>query len=125
MEREKEGLYYGGSLEDLPQEPMEGHGGVTKRVVFGPGRFWDDHVVRYFTTEGGGKTPFHSHDWPHYVIILEGEARGVLGETTCDLRAGSWAYVPPDEEHCFENTGTGPLKFLCIVPRRGDPFDAR
>ena len=39
-----------------------------------------------------------------------------------ELSAGSWAHVPPNTEHFFENTGEGKLSFICIVPKEGDLY---
>jgi quercetin dioxygenase-like cupin family protein len=111
-----------GKLEDLPVLAMGDQGGTEKRIVFGPGRFWDDYVARFFTTHPGSSTPFHEHDWPHYILILEGNARAVIVGNSYELSAGSWAYVPPNTEHVFQNTGEGPLKFICIVPKKGDTY---
>jgi quercetin dioxygenase-like cupin family protein len=113
---------FAGRLEDLPVILAEDHGGTEKRVVFGPDRFWEDHVVRFFTTAEGERSPFHAHDWPHYVLILEGTADGMIMGKVYGLSAGSWAYVPPNTEHYFQNTGKGPLKFICIVPKEGDLY---
>jgi len=30
--------------------------------------------------------------------------------------SGSFVYVPPDEEHNFENAGDEPFSFLCVIP---------
>ena len=38
------------------------------------------------------------------------------------LKEGSVAYVPANNEHQFKNTGKGELKFLCLVPRKGDSY---
>ena len=104
---------YGGKIEDLPLiDTPDLDSRISKRVVFGPGRFLDDQVVRYFTSAPGVKTPFHSHDWPHHVFIMDGEAMAKIAGETYSLPAGSWAYVPPNAEHFFENVGDRDLKFL-------------
>lgn len=113
---------FAGRLEDLPLMPAGDHAGTEKRVVFGPDKFWDDHVMRHFSIDAGGKSPFHTHDWPHYVVILEGSARAQIMEKTWELSAGSWAFVPPNTEHFFENVGESSLKFLCTVPKKGDTY---
>jgi len=112
---------FGGPIKNLRSRENPSLPGVAKRIVFGPGRFWEDYVVRHFTVEAGAQTPFHSHEWPHYIIILEGAAKALIMGETLHLEAGSWAYVPPDSRHGFQNTEGGMLSFLCIVPRRGDP----
>ena len=110
--RENKGRY-AGRIEDLPLVDTPGlDNGITKRVGFGPGRFWGDHVARYFTCAPGVKTPFHSHDWPHYVFVINGDAIGTIGDDTYSLAPGSWAYVPPDIAHFFENIGNTDFNFL-------------
>ena len=32
------------------------------------------------------------------------------------MSPGVAVYVAPDEIHQFRNTGSGPLKFLCLIP---------
>jgi len=113
---------YAGRIEDLPLIPTPDHKGTTKRVIFGPGQFWEDHVARFFTVDPGNRSPFHAHDWPHYVLIVEGVGEAHILGDTYPLEPGYWAFVPSNTEHFFENKGEGPLKFVCIVPRKGDDF---
>jgi mannose-6-phosphate isomerase-like protein (cupin superfamily) len=58
--------------------------------------------------------------WEHEVYILDGEGavKGPGSETP--LKAGDVAYVAPNEQHQFANTGQGPLRFICIVPIQED-----
>lgn len=119
--KKKADTRFGGSLKELEAFEDPSLPGVKKRIVFGPGRFWEEYVVRHFTIEPGAETPFHSHKWPHYIIILEGCAEGFLMGERHRLPAGSWAYAPSATEHVFRNTGNSNLSFLCIVPRHGDP----
>ena len=32
------------------------------------------------------------------------------------VQSGTAVYVPSDEKHCFKNTGTEKLMFLCLIP---------
>jgi quercetin dioxygenase-like cupin family protein len=38
-----------------------------------------------------------------------------------DFGPGSVVFVPPDEEHQFQNTGPEIVKFICLVPKGGCP----
>jgi quercetin dioxygenase-like cupin family protein len=38
------------------------------------------------------------------------------------LSQGSVVYTEPDKMHGFGNSGTKPLRFLCLVPERGDAY---
>lgn len=94
---------------------------VIKRVVFGPGQFWDDWVMRYFILPPGESIPPHRHDWDHLVIGLRGHGHLVVEGKTWDLPPQSWGHVPANAEHVFANAGDEDFAFLCIVPTRGDP----
>ena len=75
--------------------------------------------MRLFEVEEGGETPYHTHDWEHEVFVLEGEGavRNEKGELI-PLRPGSFVLVRPNEKHQFINTGSGVLKFLCLIPKK-------
>lgn len=93
--------------------------GAVMKVLVGPGEGWEDHVMRVFELEAGGFTPRHSHDWPHINYIIEGKGRLFLEGKENEIEAGSYAYVPANALHQFQNTGDVPLKFICIVPTKG------
>jgi quercetin dioxygenase-like cupin family protein len=115
-----------GKLDDLPLISAASLGeGVLKRIVFGPGRFFDDYSVRLFTLPAQKIIPVHEHDWPHYLITLSGHGKVVIDGVTWDLPQGSWAHVPADVPHSYGNSGDAPFTFLCIVPWRGDPQGRR
>ena len=73
-------------------------------------------AMRQFEVEPGGYTPKHSHPYEHEIFVLEGQGVVAEGDDERPLRAGDCVLVLPDEVHQFRNTGTAPLKFLCLVP---------
>jgi quercetin dioxygenase-like cupin family protein len=73
-------------------------------------------ALRQFEVAPGGFTPRHSHPYEHEVFVLEGEGEILEADQPRPLRPGTVVYVAPDELHQFRNTGTAPLKFLCLVP---------
>lgn len=93
--------------------------GASMKVLVSPTEGWEDHVMRVFEIEAGGHTPRHAHPWPHINYIIEGEGHLFLNGEENPITAGSYAYVPSNELHQFRNTGTKPLKFICIVPIEG------
>ncbi|MBN1334024.1 MAG: cupin domain-containing protein [Synergistales bacterium] len=113
---------YYGKIKDIKALGTGEGDSISKRVVFGPGKFWEDHVMRVFTVKPGAASPFHSHDWPHYVIFLQGKASGNIDGVKVDLEKGDFAYVPSNVEHNFTNSGSEDLTFICIVPTRGDDY---
>lgn len=109
-----------GRIMDLPGKKMPGVPEITKRIVFGPEKDWPDYVMRCFTLEGSACVPLHTHDWPHYVVTLQGQGELHIEDQVYDLEAMSWASVPPNVEHSFVQISSEPFVFLCIVPKYGD-----
>ncbi len=77
-------------------------------------------AMRHFVIEPGGNTPWHAHDWEHVIYVLEGEGALVTDGKVTPFSAGDALLVEPDEEHNFVNRGSEPVRFLCVVPLRGD-----
>ncbi len=92
------------------------------KVLIGPKDGWEDHVLRTFELSEDGHSPKHIHDWPHINYVLEGNGVLFLNGKENEITKGSIAYVPSNELHQFRNTGKEPLKFICIVPKRGHTF---
>ncbi len=89
------------------------------KVLVGSNEGWDNHVMRVFELEPGGFTPRHQHTWPHINYIVEGNGTLFLNGQENSIQAGSYAYVPGNELHQFQNTSNAVLKFICIVPTEG------
>ncbi len=73
-------------------------------------------ALRMFEVEPSGHTPYHAHAWEHEVYVLSGT--GVLQTERGELpfSADDIIYVDPGLQHAFKNTGSGVMKFLCIIP---------
>lgn len=89
------------------------------KVLVSPKEGWEGNVMRVFTLEEGGYTPRHSHPWPHINYIISGKGTLHLDGEDHDLEAGSFAYVPADKLHQFQNKGNEKFEFICIVPEEG------
>lgn len=96
---------------------LEGVEGVWIRWLIGEDSGAPNFYLRLFEVEPGGHTPFHSHPFEHEVYVLSGEGRINARGSASSISRDTFAFVPADEEHQFENTGDSPLKFLCIIPR--------
>jgi len=108
-------------LQSVPYADLQGYNGVKKQIVIGPADGSDEIVLRYFTLDQGGSSPYHSHDWPHLVRIEKGS--GVMldaQKNASPITAGDYIFVESNSLHCFKNTGDVPLSFICIVPDRGE-----
>ncbi len=104
-------------------EPIQYGEGIQKRVVFGENEGAPTFVMRVLDISPSKASSYHSHDWEHQGLILAGQGvlMGDQGETP--LEAGDAFFIPPDQKHCLMNRGQSSLRFLCIVPLRGE--DAR
>lgn len=95
---------------------MEGAVGCTVRWLVDERDGAPNFAMRQFEVAPGGHTPRHQHPYEHEVFVLEGS--GIVdGESAPrPLGPGDSVFVAPGELHQFRNTGTAPLKFLCLVP---------
>jgi quercetin dioxygenase-like cupin family protein len=107
---------------ERPPQPIdvEGATGVAKSGLITASDDSPTVAMRHFRLEPGGRTPWHAHDWEHVVYVLEGEGTLVTEGKETPFGAGDALLVDPDEQHNFLNRGDGALRFLCIVPLRGD-----
>src|SRR3989304_3608007 len=104
--------------EDVPDSEvtMEGASGCRVRWLVGKGDQAPNFAMREFEVAPGGHTPKHFHPYEHEVFVLEGAGEIVDGDKPRPLTAGDVVYVAPDDVHQFRNTGSGPLRFLCLIP---------
>jgi len=105
-------------FESVAQVPvtMEGASGCTVRWLVDEKQGAPNFAMRQFEVAPGGYTPRHSHPYEHEVFVLEGNGVVFEGDTEHTLKPGDVIFVVPGEVHQFRNTGTTPLKFLCLVP---------
>jgi quercetin dioxygenase-like cupin family protein len=102
-------------IESAPVE-TEGAVGCRIRCLIGEADAAPSFTMRQFEVAPGGYTPKHSHAHEHEVFVLEGTGVVMDGQTERALRSGTVVFVPPKALHQFRNTGSAPLKFLCLIP---------
>lgn len=75
-------------------------------------------MMRKFEIQPGGQIGLHSHPEEHEIYVLEGKAR-VFNDKGEEIIAekDDFLFVPPNEGHGYENMGTEPFIFLCVIPR--------
>jgi mannose-6-phosphate isomerase-like protein (cupin superfamily) len=78
-------------------------------------------VTQFMGIVQPSKAPFHSHAYDEVGYIVEGEGVAHVGGRAFPLRAGSCFHLPPDEVHCIENSGTGPMHILGVFHPSGSP----
>ena len=104
--------------EQIPstQVTSEGASGCSIRCLIGTEDHAPSFTMRQFEIATGGHTPRHAHGHEHEVFVLEGTGVVVDDAGEHPLRPGTVVFVPPKQPHQFRNTGTAPLRFLCIIP---------
>ncbi len=91
-----------------------------KRVLVGPDENAPNFSMRKFTIKKGGCSPYHTHPWEHEVYILGGRGEVRFPGGSRSVEPGDFAFVPPNDEHQFVNSGDGVFEFLCVVPLAGE-----
>jgi mannose-6-phosphate isomerase-like protein (cupin superfamily) len=95
----------------------------------------EERSFRYLVSEDAGchditqflgivqpsKAPFHSHSYDEVGYIVRGVGVAHVGGRSIPLRAGSCFHLPPDEVHCIENSGSGPMQILGVFHPSGSP----
>lgn len=87
------------------------------RVLIGPEEGAPFFNMRVFEVQPGHATPHHSHWWEHEIFVLSGEGLMVTDQGDRPIGHGSTVFVPGGDMHRLRNTGSGVLRFLCLVPQ--------
>lgn len=90
--------------------------GVQKWVLLSEDDGAPNFRMRLFEIAPDGFSPYHQHNYEHEVYILEGQGELVGEKERQAFSEGQAVIVLPNEWHQFRNTGTAPLKFICIIP---------
>ena len=95
-------------------------GRVLKRDLVGKLDSAPNFAMRLFEVGPGGATEHHNHPWEHEVFIVEGTGELLTEDGPQAFQSGSAVYVPSNAMHQFQNTGSAPLRFICVIPNSGD-----
>lgn len=107
----------------VPTVPFEGatvHN-VLGRLLVGKEDGAEIFFMRMFELAEGGYTPHHTHDWEHQAFVHTGVGTLLKDGEWVAIKAGDVVHVPSNTEHQFKNAGTEPLRFLCLIPNKGQP----
>ena len=75
---------------------------------------------RYFEVGPGGYSTLEHHEHTHWVLILRGSGRCLLGDRIADISFGDRIEIPAWQWHQFRATNNEPLGFLCLVNQPRD-----
>jgi quercetin dioxygenase-like cupin family protein len=107
------------NVSETPESPITEEGAKSTRIKWlinekdGAPTF----LMRHFTVEPGGFTPFHNHDWEHEVYILEGQGTVRYENQEEKIGPGDAILIPPNKKHQFRASTDHSLTFLCMVPK--------
>jgi quercetin dioxygenase-like cupin family protein len=73
-------------------------------------------AMRRFEIRPNGMVPIHNHPQDHEIYILDGTGVFYNDLKKVEVRPGDAIYIPPNEKHGINNTGTENLVFLCLIP---------
>jgi len=80
-----------------------------------------DTVTQFLGIVQPSKAPFHSHPYDEVGYIVEGRGVAHVGGRALPLRDGSCFHLAPEEVHCIENVGPGPMRILGVFHPSGSP----
>ena len=104
-------------MDSVVSNQVERSPGASIQVLLGPTDEMPNYYTRRFTLEPGAKIPSHMHDdIEHQQVILEGEMMVILDGKELIAKEGDVVYLPPKAFHSYENHGSLPCRFLCIIP---------
>ena len=70
---------------------------------------------------GAGEKEPHTHPWPHWVVIYDGEGVFSIDGVEYPVKRGDWLHVPGEIPHYnYNSSETENFCFLCMVPPEGD-----
>ena len=97
-------------------EPNTDMPGVLKRELITAADGAPRFALRVFEVAPGESTPSHSHWWEHEVYVLSGRGMVLGDQGTMPIDPDTADLISPEEHHCFINTGSEPLRFICCIP---------
>lgn len=105
--------------QDVEAKPVSAGKDTTIQVLIssqeGP-----NFALRKFSMQPGGGMPRHTNEVEHEQYVLRGEAMITIGDQTYRVQAGDAVFIPAGAVHSYQNTGSEPFEFLCIVPNKED-----
>ncbi|MDR5710511.1 MAG: cupin domain-containing protein [Armatimonadota bacterium] len=95
--------------------------GVRRYTLASPPEIPAAFAIRYFEIEPGGYSSFEKHEHVHFILVLRGRGRAVVGTRIFELAPYDLLYVPPLVPHRWVNESDEPFGFLCPVDADRDP----
>ncbi len=104
-------------IDDVPLGSVDNAENASIQVLLGPDDGMPNFYTRLFTLEPGARIPSHRHDTiEHEQLVIEGELTLIVEDGEKTVKAGDVVYLPANQFHGYENRGTAPAKFFCMIP---------
>lgn len=105
-------------VNDVPKSAVDMAGARDAEIqwLLSPADETPTFSMRLFTLARLGITPKHKHAHEHEVFVLSGSGEVEIDGEVSALEPETVAFVPPFALHQFRQTGSEPLRFLCIIP---------
>lgn len=97
-----------------------GWSGMTRFVLGPPPEAPVAFELRYFELEPGGYSSLEKHRHIHFIVVLRGQGKALVGTRIFSLKPYDVVYVPPGVPHRWVNDGPEPFGFLCPVDAERD-----
>ena len=78
-------------------------------------------ITQFVGTVQPSKAPLHSHPYDEVGYVVAGEGFAHVDGDSIPLRSGSCFHLSPDQVHCIENSGAGPMMILGVFHPSGSP----
>jgi quercetin dioxygenase-like cupin family protein len=95
--------------------------GITRHTLARPAELPAGFELRYFELEPGGYSSLEKHAHAHFVVVLRGAGRALIGDQVRDCQPFDTVHVPPLTPHRWLNESRlEPFGFLCPVDAERD-----
>jgi quercetin dioxygenase-like cupin family protein len=103
--------------EAIPQTKA-GSEKTAMRVLIGKDDGAEIFSMRVITIDKCGQIGMHEHPWEHEIFVLRGEGIAKTETERVEMKHGEYFFIPSGVIHGFDNTGDGPLEFICCIPNK-------
>jgi quercetin dioxygenase-like cupin family protein len=104
--------------DQVAKKPVQKGTNAFIQVLIGPDEGAPNFILRKFTILPGGRIPAHKHPTiEHEQYVLSGGMHLGLGEEVREVTAGEAVLIPAGVAHWYENHGSQPVEFLCVIPK--------
>jgi quercetin dioxygenase-like cupin family protein len=94
--------------------------GVTRHTLASASAMPSAFETRYFELEPGGFSSLEKHEHVHFIVVIRGAGRALIGDRVHEISPFDALCVPPFAPHRWLNAGAEPFGILCTVDGERD-----